>query len=109
MAQALEEFYPGIKLTWGLQLKMGFIMMLILEIRITDADFKKVEDRVLEISREKHEFKMRSVSKAEALDLYKDNEYKTELILILKTEPSHFVTILHLQICVVVGIFQIQE
>ncbi len=33
-----------------------------------------------EISREKHEFKMRPVSKAEALEVYKDNEYKTELI-----------------------------
>ena len=35
---------------------------------------------MLEISREKHEFKMRSVSKAEALEIYKNNEYKTELI-----------------------------
>ena len=47
---------------------------------ISDADFKKIEDRVLEIAREKHEFKMRPVSKAEALSIYKDNEYKTELI-----------------------------
>ena len=34
----------------------------------------------IEISREKHEFKMRPVSKAEALEVYKDNVYKTELI-----------------------------
>src|SRR5690606_37195499 len=32
------------------------------------------------IAKEKHEFKMRAASKAEALELYKDNEYKTELI-----------------------------
>lgn len=48
--------------------------------KITDADFKKIEDRVLEISRGKHEFKMRPVSKADALEMYKDNVYKTELI-----------------------------
>jgi threonyl-tRNA synthetase len=46
--------------------------------KITDADFKKIEDRVLEIS-EEHEFKLRPVSKAEA-ELYKDNVYKTEMI-----------------------------
>jgi threonyl-tRNA synthetase len=35
---------------------------------------------MLEISREKHEFTLRPVSKAEALELYKGNEFKTELI-----------------------------
>ena len=38
-------------------------------------DFKAIEDRVLEIAREKYEFKMRAVSKAEALEVYKDNVY----------------------------------
>src|SRR5690606_27278005 len=49
---------------------------------ISDADFKKIEDRMLEISREKHEFKMRSSSKADALAFYKseNNPYKIELI-----------------------------
>ena len=81
MAQALEEFYPGIKLTLGPAIANGFYYDVDFENhRITDADFKKIEDRVLEISREKHEFKLRPVSKAEALEIYKDNVYKTELI-----------------------------
>ena len=81
MAQALEELYPGIKLTIGPAIEKGFYYDVdFCEHKITDADFKKIEDRVLEISREKHEFKMRSVTKAEALALYKDNEFKTELI-----------------------------
>ncbi|WP_428223264.1 threonine--tRNA ligase [Flavobacterium sp.] len=81
MAQALEELYPGIKLTIGPAIEKGFYYDVDFgEHKITDADFKKIEDRVLEISREKHEFKMRSVTKAEALALYKDNEFKTELI-----------------------------
>ncbi|WP_376777535.1 threonine--tRNA ligase [Flavobacterium covae] len=81
MAQALEELYSGIKLTIGPAIEKGFYYDVDFgEHKITDADFKKIEDRVLEISREKHEFKMRSVTKAEALALYKDNEFKTELI-----------------------------
>ena len=81
MAQALEEIFPGIKLTLGPAIDNGFYYDVDFgDKRITDADFKKIEDRVLEISREKHEFKMRSVSKAEALEIYKNNEYKTELI-----------------------------
>jgi threonyl-tRNA synthetase len=60
---------------------MGSTMISILKIKkITEADFKKIEDRILEISRGKHEFKLRPVSKADALELYKDNVYKTEMI-----------------------------
>ena len=81
MAQVLEEMFPGIKLTLGPAIANGFYYDVDFEEhKITDADFKKIEDRVLEISREKHEFKLRPVSKAEALEVYKDNVYKTELI-----------------------------
>jgi threonyl-tRNA synthetase len=81
MAQVLEEMYPGIKLTLGPAISNGFYYDVDFEDqKITDADFKKIEDRVLEISRGKHEFKLRPVSKAEALELYKDNVYKTEMI-----------------------------
>ena len=49
---------------------------------IHEADFKKIEDKFLELAREKAEFKMREVSKADALSKYKKegNEYKVELI-----------------------------
>ena len=66
MAQVLEELYPGIKLTLGPAISNGFYYDVDFEDqKITDADFKKIEDRVLEISRGKHEFKLRPVSKAE--------------------------------------------
>lgn len=81
MAQALQEMYPGIKLTIGPAIDNGFYYDVDFgDNKISDADFKAIEDRILAISKEKHEFKMRAASKAEALDLYKDNEYKTELI-----------------------------
>jgi threonyl-tRNA synthetase len=53
MAQVLEEMYPGIKLTLGPAISMGFIMMWILKIRKSLMLIsKKIEDRVLEISEE---------------------------------------------------------
>jgi threonyl-tRNA synthetase len=81
MAQVIEELYPGCKLTIGPAIDNGFYYDVDFgDEKLTDADFKRVEDRILEISREKHTFKMRAATKAEALELYKDNEFKTELI-----------------------------
>ena len=81
MAQALQEMYAGIKLTIGPAIENGFYYDVDFgENKISENDFKAIEDRILTISKEKHEFKMRSATKAEALELYKDNEYKTELI-----------------------------
>jgi threonyl-tRNA synthetase len=51
------------------------------EYSISEKDFKAIEDKMLEIAREKHDFKMRSVTKKEALSYYKDNNnYKVDLI-----------------------------
>ena len=55
MAQALEELFSGIKLTLGPAIDNGFYYDVDFgDQKITDADFKKIEDRVLEISKEKH-------------------------------------------------------
>jgi threonyl-tRNA synthetase len=83
MAQALEELYPGIKLTIGPAIENGFYYDIDPgEHTISEKDLPKVEQRMLEIARGKHAFKMRDVSKADALKFYKDqgNEYKVELI-----------------------------
>lgn len=81
LAQALEDLYPDIKLTIGPAIENGFYYDVDFgEQKISEHDFKKIEDRMLAIAREKHAFQMRAVSKAEALELYKDNTYKTELI-----------------------------
>ncbi|WP_242086607.1 threonine--tRNA ligase [Aestuariivivens sediminis] len=81
LAQALEELYPGAKLTIGPAIENGFYYDVDFGAHtISEKDFKTIEDKMLEIARGKHDFKMRSVGKAEALDLYKDNAFKTELI-----------------------------
>ncbi|MEO5789363.1 threonine--tRNA ligase [Gelidibacter sp.] len=83
LAQALEELYPGVKLSIGPAIENGFYYDIDLgDQSLSDKDFKTIEDKMLEITRGKHEFSMRSASKADALSLYKsqNNEYKVELI-----------------------------
>lgn len=83
VAQAIEELYPGVKLTIGPAIENGFYYDVDLEDKsISEKDFPQIEKRALEIARGKHDFKMRAVSKDDALNLYKNqgNEYKVELI-----------------------------
>ncbi|MCK8482119.1 threonine--tRNA ligase [Psychroserpens algicola] len=83
LAQALEELYPGIKLSIGPAIENGFYYDVDFgKHSISEKDFKSIEHKMLEIARGKHDFKMRAVSKADALSLYKsqNNEYKVELI-----------------------------
>lgn len=83
LAQALEKLYPGIKLTIGPAIENGFYYDVDCgEHTIGEGDFKKIEDKFLELAREKADFNLREVSKADALAKYKTegNEYKVELI-----------------------------
>ncbi|PZD77271.1 threonine--tRNA ligase [Mesonia sp. K7] len=83
MAQAIQELYPGVKLTIGPAIENGFYYDIDFgDQKISDNDFKKIEDKMLEIARGKHEFSLREVSKSEALDFYKqeNNPFKVELI-----------------------------
>ncbi|MDT0555708.1 threonine--tRNA ligase [Patiriisocius hiemis] len=83
LAQALEELYPGIKLTIGPAIENGFYYDIDFgEHSISEKDLKTIEDKMLEIARGKHEFSMRAISKDDALAYYKEqnNEYKVELI-----------------------------
>lgn len=82
-AQAIQELYPGVKLTIGPAIDNGFYYDIDFNGQsITDKDFEKIEKRVLEIAKENHLFKMRSASKKEALAFYQseNNPYKVELI-----------------------------
>ena len=83
LAETILEFYPKAKLTIGPAIENGFYYDLDLgDDVISEKDFQQIEKKFLELSRGKHEFKMRSVSKADALSLYKEenNPYKVELI-----------------------------
>lgn len=81
MAQALLKLYPEAKLTIGPAIENGFYYDVDLgEQTLSEKDFPALEAKMIELAREKAEFKMRSVSKEEALSIYSGNEYKSELI-----------------------------
>jgi len=83
LAQAIIHFYPNAKLTIGPAIENGFYYDVDFgDATLSESDFKKIEDKMIQFAREKFEFKLRSVSKADALAYYKDrkNEFKVELI-----------------------------
>ncbi len=83
VAQAIEELYPSAKLTIGPAIENGFYYDVDFgEASLSEKDIPEIEKRAMEIARGKHDFKMRAVSKADALSLYKSqrNPYKVELI-----------------------------
>ncbi len=84
MAEALEYFYPGIKFGIGPTIENGFYYDVELPEgkSISDTDFKKIEDKMLELARQKNQYIRTEVSKADALDIFtkKGDQYKIELI-----------------------------
>ena len=83
LAETILEFYPNAKLTIGPAIENGFYYDIDLgEDVLSEKDFQQIEKKFLELARGKHEFKMRSVSKTDALALYnkENNPYKVELI-----------------------------
>ena len=83
LAESILEFYPSAKLTIGPAIENGFYYDIDLgDDVISEKDFPQIEKKFLELARGKHEFKIRSVSKANALSLYREekNPYKIELI-----------------------------
>ena len=83
MAEALEFFYPGIKLAIGPPIENGFYYDVDFgEHEFTDKDLVKVEKKMLELAREKNPFLRKEVSKKDALVFFKTKEdpYKLELI-----------------------------
>ena len=62
LAQALEQLYPGIKLTIGPAIDNGFYYDIDAgKHTISEKDLPTIEKRMLEIARGKHEFHMREV------------------------------------------------
>lgn len=83
MAEAVEKLYPGVKFGIGPDIDQGFYYDIDLgEKSITDADFRKIEDTMLQLARQKQAFDREEKSKKEALDYFskKGDEYKLELI-----------------------------
>ncbi|PKP00073.1 MAG: threonine--tRNA ligase [Bacteroidetes bacterium HGW-Bacteroidetes-8] len=95
MAEALEQLFPGIKFGIGPAIEVGFYYDVDTgERQITESDLKRIEERMLELAREKQSFVRREISKEEAMSTYveKGDEYKCELIKDLEDGTISFYT-----------------
>ena len=93
LAEALQQLYPGVKFGIGPAVENGFYYDIDPgEHKITDADFPKIEAKMMELAREKQEIKRRDISKADALKYFGDRgeSYKCELI--SELEDGHITT-----------------
>ncbi|AQX05577.1 threonine--tRNA ligase [Elizabethkingia meningoseptica] len=80
-AQAILEMFPHAHLTIGPPIQNGFYYDVDLgEDTISEKDFAEIEKRMLDNAKKNSAFNMYPVSKAEALEMYKGNPYKTELV-----------------------------
>ena len=83
LAEAIESLYPGTKFGIGPAIETGFYYDIDMgEKMLGQEDFKKIEDKVLELARQKNEYQRTSVSKADAIEYFKEkgDEYKLELL-----------------------------
>ncbi|ODM55589.1 threonine--tRNA ligase [Elizabethkingia meningoseptica] len=81
LAQAILDFYPDAKLTIGPAIENGFYYDVDFgDESLSEKDFEKIEKKMLENAKKNSTFNLYPISKAEALETYKGNPYKTELI-----------------------------
>ena len=83
MAEALEFFYPGVKFWVGPPVDNGFYYDVDLGGKtITPEDFKKIEDKMLELARQNNPYVRKEMSKADAVGYFKEknDEYKLDLL-----------------------------
>ncbi|MCL1850968.1 MAG: threonine--tRNA ligase [Bacteroidetes bacterium] len=83
LAAAVEQLYPGVKFGIGPNIENGFYYDIdFMEYPISSDDFKKIEDKMMEIAQKRPKFERIEISKndARAFFVKKNNEYKVELI-----------------------------
>ena len=94
LAEALEALYPGIKFGIGPAIDNGFYYDVDSPVAITEADLEKIEQKMVELSRNKEQLVRTEVSKADALKTFteKGDQYKVELITDLEDGTISFYT-----------------
>ncbi len=93
MAEAIESLFPGTKFGIGPTIDQGFYYDIDLgEKVLTPQDFKAIEDRMMELARQKNAYLRSEVPKDEAIAYFeeKGDEYKIELLQDLKDGEISF-------------------
>lgn len=83
LAEALQFYYPDTKFGIGPPIENGFYYDIDTgDITLTESDLKKIEDKMLELAKQKNQYVRQEISKADAITFYKErgDEYKLELL-----------------------------
>src|SRR6056297_106689 len=84
MAEAIEYFYPGTKFGIGPTVDNGFYYDIDLPggQQLSEKDLQKIEQKMLELARQKNPIVRKEISKADAMEMFsaKNDELKQELI-----------------------------
>jgi threonyl-tRNA synthetase len=95
MAEALEFYYPGIKLAIGPPVNSGFYYDVdLMDYSISEKDLEKIEQKMKELAKAKNPFIRQEISKAEAIAYFteKQDPYKLELLSELEDGTITFYT-----------------
>jgi threonyl-tRNA synthetase len=81
MAQAVKHLYPNAKFWVGPVVEEGFYYDMDLgDVMLTDEDIAKIEKEMKKVAKSGAKIYRREISKAEALEEFKDDPYKVDLI-----------------------------
>ncbi len=83
LAEALEFYYPGVKLAIGPPVENGFYYDVDFgDHDISDKDFEKIEKKMLELAKQGNPYVREDISKADAIARYQETNdtYKLELL-----------------------------
>ena len=83
MAEAIEFYFPGVKLAIGPPIENGFYYDIDFDKHeISEKDLVKIEKKIIDLAREKNPFIRKEITKKEAIDFFKANNdpYKLELL-----------------------------
>ena len=80
MAQAVKRLFPNVKLAIGPAIDTGFYYDFDTEAPFSPEDLEKIEAEMKKIAKENLKIERFELPRAEALELMKDEPYKTELI-----------------------------
>ncbi|MDG1439849.1 MAG: threonine--tRNA ligase [Flavobacteriales bacterium] len=95
MAEAIEFYYPGVKLAIGPPIENGFYYDIDFENhQISEFDLVKIEKKIIELAREKNPFLRKKISKDDAIEFFKtkNDPYKLELLSELEDGTITFYT-----------------
>merc|ERR1719427_2111434 len=79
LGEAMERVYGG-HLCYGPPIEQGFYYDMYTEERVSDQDFKVLDDVVKGIVKEKQKFERLEMKKADLLEMFKYNEFKVRIL-----------------------------